>query len=95
MWRITENDEYKGDFARREIAIQAASQMIDTTNGRTSLRIENTDTREAFYLVAASDEGRTERLSFRVTPAEREELARGAEAEGVKLGQYIRKRLFG
>lgn len=37
---------------------------------------------------------RTERIMFRVTPAERDALQRAADEAGVKLGQYIRSKIL-
>ena len=37
---------------------------------------------------------RTERIMFRVTPAERNSLQQSADEQGVKLGQYIRSKLL-
>lgn len=48
---------------------------------------------DATYSISADQ--RTVHVGFRVTPEERDALQQAADEAGVKLGQYIRRRLLG
>jgi hypothetical protein len=96
-WKLTENGEYRGEFAQKAHAIQAATQHLDSMTGRVALQVENTQTGEAFTVALipkADPQQRTVTIRLRLTQAEREQVDAAAAAAGVTLSQYIRSKIL-